>query len=402
MAGIGERTISILAAFLWALFSISPLGGLYYLIKAHKLNIQKVRNKTLQAGVDMLHYIETNDGWRLPLVRYIPSSKNPKRNHPVLLLHGLSGNRLGFDLPPHGPSLARTLSAAGFDVWVLEMRGSNLSFHPDFLNHPEVQQWVFADYVDEDFSRAVEFLLQFTGAKAVHCIGHSMGGILCTAYASLSPAHTARIKSNTLLASSLTYQGSGSRFEKLVPFYHFAKVWPILEEYYIPNGFITQAQDLIMGFVGALMPDGSSSCETPSNVDLAAWRKLHRFGFHTVPAKLIQSLYTATAKPRGLCHRNRVAYLDLMQNMVEDGGKVPNTLLFGGNQDTQCPIAAVQRTADRLNEIQPGAARTMWFGRPHGHVADYGHCDFLIGKRVDYEVFPAIINFLAENDVPES
>eukprot|EP00667_Euglena_gracilis_P016417 EG_transcript_17169 len=108
------------------------------------------------------------------------------------------------------------------------------------------------------------------------------------------------------------------------------------------------------------------------------------------------------AKPRGLCDRHRVAYLDQMQHMVAVGGRVPTTLLFGGNEDTQCPMAAVQRTADRLNDIQPGVARIVWFGRPHGQVADYGHCDFLIGKRADSEVFPAIIHFLVENDTPEN
>eukprot|EP00667_Euglena_gracilis_P022450 EG_transcript_25014 len=223
---------------------MSPLGGLYYLMKSHKLNIEKMRNKTLQSGVVMLHYIETSDGWRLPLIRYPARNSGPKRHHPVLLLHGLSGNRLGFDLPPSGPSLARTLSAAGFDVWVLEMRGSNLSFHPDFPKRREVQQWVFADYVDEDFSHAVEFLLNFTRVPAIHCVGHSMGGILSTAYASLSPSHAARIKSNTLMASSLTYHGTGSNFEKLVPIYHLSKAWPKLAEYCVPHGIITQAQDL--------------------------------------------------------------------------------------------------------------------------------------------------------------
>eukprot|EP00667_Euglena_gracilis_P032369 EG_transcript_49552 len=89
-------------------------------------------------------------------------------------------------------------------------------------------------------------------------VGHSMGGILSTAYASLSPAHAARIKSNTLMASSLTYHGTGSNFEKLVPIYHLSKAWPKLAEYCVPHGIITQAQDLAMGFVADLMPDSSS------------------------------------------------------------------------------------------------------------------------------------------------
>lgn len=39
------------ATFFWIVFAMSPLGGLYYLMKSHKLNIEKMRNKTLQSGL---------------------------------------------------------------------------------------------------------------------------------------------------------------------------------------------------------------------------------------------------------------------------------------------------------------------------------------------------------------
>ncbi|XP_024378196.1 uncharacterized protein [Physcomitrium patens] len=76
---------------------------------------------------DELHYVAVpKTTWRLALWRYRPSKSAPKRNHPVLMLSGIGTNAIGFDLDPSA-SLARHLAAAGFDSWILEVRGSGLS-----------------------------------------------------------------------------------------------------------------------------------------------------------------------------------------------------------------------------------------------------------------------------------
>eukprot|EP00667_Euglena_gracilis_P012632 EG_transcript_12987 len=391
------------SSFIWGIlkflvhliFMCSPLGAVYYALKAHLLALHNQRNKFLQGGIHSLYYLETTDGWRLPVIRY-PATSGTTRQFPVLLIHGLSGNRLGFDLPG-APSLARTLSAAGFDVWVLEMRGSNLSFHPKFNDLPEVQQLVFHDFVEKDVSRAVDFVLSFTKAPRLHLLGHSMGGILSTAFVSLSPSHAAKVQSNVLMASSLIYHKSGTEFEKLVPFHALGQVWPKLHQFLIPHRLFTQFIDMVLGPSQELMALFSLQVTT-ENVDVDVWRSVHRFGFHSIPFSLVLSMYTAAADPRGLCDSAGVPYLDRLQDTVVAGGHFPKTFLLGAVADRQCPVAAVQRTADRLAAIAPGAVQVMHFGVDYGHVADYAHCDLLVGKRCEKEVFPVIVDFFVTND----
>ncbi|CAM6119148.1 unnamed protein product [Calypogeia fissa] len=76
---------------------------------------------------DELHYVAVpGTTWRLALWRYRPPPNAPQRNHPVLMLSGIGTNAIGFDLDP-SVSMARSIAAAGFDTWILEVRGSGLS-----------------------------------------------------------------------------------------------------------------------------------------------------------------------------------------------------------------------------------------------------------------------------------
>ncbi|KAG0622972.1 hypothetical protein M758_3G138100 [Ceratodon purpureus] len=76
---------------------------------------------------DELHYVPVpGTDWRLALWRYLPSKNATKRKHPVLMLSGIATNAYCFDLAPN-VSLARYLADAGFDTWILEVRGAGLS-----------------------------------------------------------------------------------------------------------------------------------------------------------------------------------------------------------------------------------------------------------------------------------
>src|SRR5690606_26287692 len=67
-----------------------------------------------------LHYARTRDGWQLALHHRPPARGG--HGTPLLLCHGMGSNRFNMDGPGRA-SLARHLQAAGFDVWVLELRG---------------------------------------------------------------------------------------------------------------------------------------------------------------------------------------------------------------------------------------------------------------------------------------
>ncbi|CAN1796295.1 hypothetical protein LINPERHAP1_LOCUS20860 [Linum perenne] len=97
-------------------------------MSAAAVEARMVENKPGICTADELHFVDAcNSDWKLALWRYLPSSSSAvRRKRPLLLLSGVATNAVGFDLCPES-SFARSMSAEGFDTWVLELRGSGLS-----------------------------------------------------------------------------------------------------------------------------------------------------------------------------------------------------------------------------------------------------------------------------------
>ncbi len=107
--------------------------------------------------------------------------RHPAGTPAVLFLHGWLDNSHGFDaLVAHLPEAWRLV--------LLDFRGMGHSGHL-----PPGASYTFADYL-----RDVEATLEALGLPAVHLVGHSLGGIVGTAYAAARPG---RVKSLTLIES---------------------------------------------------------------------------------------------------------------------------------------------------------------------------------------------------------
>ena len=73
--------------------------------------------------------IDTSDGWNLAVTRFQPEQKS--KFLPVILCHGMGCNGRFFDAGEDN-SLARHLAEGGYDVWVVNLRGSGGSTKPGF------------------------------------------------------------------------------------------------------------------------------------------------------------------------------------------------------------------------------------------------------------------------------
>jgi alpha-beta hydrolase superfamily lysophospholipase len=91
---------------------------------------------------------------------------------PVLLLHGLAQNLNGWDLPVEGHSLARYLSARGFDVWLGNFRGHGRMPHRsgDGARPARVD-----DFGVLDVPAMIERVRRVTRRRPL-IVAHSMGG----------------------------------------------------------------------------------------------------------------------------------------------------------------------------------------------------------------------------------
>jgi pimeloyl-ACP methyl ester carboxylesterase len=97
--------------------------------------------------------------------------RSNKDRQPIVLVHGSFTNR-GFWLSSQGIGLARYLVEAGFDVWLMEMRGHGLSPRNQAYKDNSLEH-----YATTDVPAINEFVIEKTGLKPVW-LGHSMGGVL--------------------------------------------------------------------------------------------------------------------------------------------------------------------------------------------------------------------------------
>lgn len=96
----------------------------------------------------------------------------------VMLIHGYGQNRYAWHLPLR--SVSNFLASIGFDVFNLELRGHGRSGHLG-AKRPSTP----AEYVLEDVPSALDELLTHTPHNKVFLIGHSLGGLVSMASASL-------------------------------------------------------------------------------------------------------------------------------------------------------------------------------------------------------------------------
>ncbi|MCA9527281.1 MAG: alpha/beta fold hydrolase, partial [Myxococcales bacterium] len=124
---------------------------------------------------DERHFVETADGWRIALARVRPTAAGPAHGEPVVCFPGLACNGRLFDFDREH-SLARHLAGLGFDVWMIDPRGTGASERPGFFGRGF--GYGFGAYAHQDAPAAVQHVLRATGHSRVLWVGHSMGGLV--------------------------------------------------------------------------------------------------------------------------------------------------------------------------------------------------------------------------------
>ncbi len=100
---------------------------------------------------------------------------------PIIFIHGLAANADLWDLPEvrgrdfHYRSLATILHEAGYDIWLMNLRGHGA---PHMLSEPAVGQtdWCVDHFIHFDLPAVIEHVVQET-ARPPFVIGNSMGAM---------------------------------------------------------------------------------------------------------------------------------------------------------------------------------------------------------------------------------
>ncbi len=318
----------------------------------------------------------THDGWRLALYRYTL----PRRSHrtPVLLCHGMASNRWDMDGPGR-ISLARYLVRFGYDVWVVELRGAGRSTRPSWWNGKRYG-WHFEDYVYHDAPALLRKVLRETGARQVHWVGHSMGGMI--AYALLmSPVHDK-------IASAVTL-GSPTMSDVGHPMLDFGLPYRALLRYLpprVPLGTLARLAAPLAPWLAARLSTSIAELGWHAgNASVELLRALMLTAVDDLPVSLLRE-FARWYDTRSMS--DRYAIFNFTENLERITAPV---LIVAGSRDGLTPVRDLRHAWERI------ASRDKAFcvaGTEHGFAHDYSHADLILGLHAPDDVYPVILKWL--------
>ena len=315
-------------------------------------------------------FVTTPDGARLALHRYRPSAAAVRRD-PVLLVSGYGLNRHALDFDDRY-SWARRLAAAGFDVWLLELRGSG---HSRFAGRRDGS---FDDYV-VDARTAVAHVLDDTGAERLHWVGYSLGGMLLYAFLSASP-DAAPVRSGIAVEAPVDLSGYQVDAISRRVFTALRRVGIVQR---LPYRLLTVLLQPALPLL--LRRPAFAQWMGPDNIDRSMLRR--------VMLRVVDDVPTALAA-------------QLLQ-WVEDGQwtTADGRDLLARIGEVQVPILVVtgrgdfsRRARQAIDRFPSGTVTAIECATDHGFSVDYGHADLLFGRNAPEEVFPHVLAWLERHD----
>jgi pimeloyl-ACP methyl ester carboxylesterase len=313
------------------------------------------------------HILQTDDGWTNLLVRY------PGKGPPVLFVHGMGANRYNFDLNPR-QSLARTAAAAGWDCWVVELRGRGRSQAPEGK-----ADWNFEDFLHRDLTSAVRRVQEITG-KPVHWVGHSMGGMLGVAF--VECYGDAAVRSLTLFGTPLAFERDQWMLRLWGTLAQVHRVVPTMDQ----EKWGRRMLPLMKGRPEA-MKFFLRYLANPDNVETDTSRDIfERLVTNESPGITLQfSDWVRSGEVRSSDHS--FSYTQALARV-----RLP-ALFISGVEDMMAPA---ENTARHMTRLSSRLLRQVVLSKDNGFSADYGHGDLLVGRRSAEEVFPVVLHWLRE------
>jgi pimeloyl-ACP methyl ester carboxylesterase len=324
----------------------------------------------VDAGLERLE-VKTKDGWTLPM-RHLPSPHR-RFKEPVVLCPGLANNHRMFDVA-RPKSLLRALSEAGFDCYLVDLRGGAGTRRAPGARHDASVD----DHVHYDVPALVEAACARAGASQAFWLGHSLGGLVAAAAA----------QHGGLPLKGLIAVGSPFRFQ------HGAATRALLRAGMGLTRMGRLRADWAMlpfaplaGWVALKAADGMVN---QKNVAARIQRRAMASVFSPIWGSVLAQLHDWEAHD---AFRSR-------EGVDWRGGlsKVETpVLLVAGTVDL---LADATSTAAALELVGAKDKSLLVFGRAHGHLEDYGHGDLLIGNSAATEVFPKVIQWLEARASP--
>ena len=322
------------------------------------------------------YWARTRDGWRLALYRYRP--RRGAHATPVLLCHGMSSNRWDMDGPGR-LSLARYLRRQGYDTWVVELRGAGRSTRPTWWNG-KAYTWTFEDYVQHDAPAALRVVLRETGARHVHWVGHSMGGMI--AYALLMSPIQGKIASAVTLGSPTMSRVGHPVLDFGLPYRSLLRYVPNR----LPLGLAARLGAPLATPLARLLERSIAELGFhPGNADPALLRTLMLTAVDDLPASLLRE-FARWYETRAMS--DRYAMFDFTEHLER---VTTPLLIIAGSRDELTPVRDLEAVHRRVASSDK-VFRVI--GRASGFPRDYSHADLILGRHAPDDVYPVVGEWL--------
>jgi pimeloyl-ACP methyl ester carboxylesterase len=322
------------------------------------------------------HFIFCDDGVCLSLKRFRAESPAEPNGQQILCIPGLAADSHNFDSPPER-NLATDLSSSGYDVWVIDLRGTGRSQVTDRV----WRSISFDTYAQIDIPTAITYIQQTTGRKQIHLIGHSMGG-LCI-YGLLGFGENENIQSCVTLNSPLGFSNGWAALPWLGRISWLAN--------YLPGLRVKKWMRRISPLVRRPWEPISSILAPPDSMDPALSRRLLYHSTEDIPPGVMLQFadWLSNDVFRSLCHKRD--YRSALK-----GVHTP-VMVVAGPADQIAPMDSVLRSLDLLER-----GTSLICGTGDGFSYNYGHIDTVLGHNAHREVFPEIKQFLQHYKTAEA
>lgn len=326
-----------------------------------------------------IHHPKTSDNWDLTLENIKHRRKKISKKYPVIICHGLVGNRNYFKINEE-KSIAYSLMAEGYDVWLLDLRGRADAGKPSLYFGDKTYNYSFDDYATKDVDAAISYVLEKTGAEKVNWIGHSMGGMVV--YTKIGTYQENRIANLVTIGSPFSFYNPtkyvkwlnmGSFLLRAIPVIPSANIAKLDSDYKIP---LPEKPFLRLFYY-------------KENTESEVEHNLKSLSTNNESPNVFKQF--ANGVETGEVHSldGNISYTANLKNV-----KVP-VFLIAGRRDHLGTPAIVRQVYDNIGSRD----KTMLVaGRSEGHSEDYGHVDLVMGTWAFKDINNPILKWLNERN----
>jgi pimeloyl-ACP methyl ester carboxylesterase len=306
----------------------------------------------------------------------------------VILCHGLGLNATFWTITNH--HLPSQLTARGYDVYVFDIRASGenarigrydrinrLLRRTPFCERGE-RSWNIDDLVHYDVPAILDYVKGETGHDRVNWVGHSLGGMLVFPFLELNP-RADRIANFVGMGSTIIQAETPQRDMLLAN--HGLRALSIFASPGRLGRPLTYFRPPGMDQIDRFYYSGE-------NVDPLTVSRFYGYTLEDTGPGALRQLDPYLEFGHMLSADRSIDYAARLGEITTP------TLLIAAEGDI---ISDVPSTELTFAGIASPDKTLLKFGKSHGHVADYGHCDLVWSRHAPREIFPPLMDWLDQH-----